>query len=742
MNQKKIILDVKGMTCASCANSVETELNKLDGVDGAVVNLADESVSLGLDKSRSSFNDLKDSLKRIGYDLIIPSEGDETLKSDTNEFQTKLGQTVLAFALALIIMLLSMGFGAWSASPYLQFLLCSVVLINFGRTYFVKAFKLAILGKASMDSLVALSTSTAYLFSAFNTFFGEALYGASIQGHLYYEAAAMIIAFVSLGKLLESRAKKRTGDALQKLKDLQVKTVFKLVDNEVVETHIEEVNKGDILLVKPGSMIPADGLIIDGQAYVDESMITGEPMPVNKTQGDKVLSGTFNQNGTLHVQIQEAGDDTLLARIIQRVREAQGSKADVQRLVDKVSAIFVPVIIGLAILTFATWMLIGGENNLALALVTSLSVLVIACPCALGLATPTALMVGVGQAAENQILIKDAQSLEAAHKVTDIILDKTGTVTVGKPELTQIIWTENSDTPFHRSLLFNLEQNSEHPLAQAICSGLSGGETQSIPLQNFELENGLGIRADYVGLSYKVGNEEWMTQNNVPISDDHLQSMKKLQSEGKTVVYFGGYEKLLATLIIEDPLKENVVDDIRSLMDNGINVHLLSGDDSGTTAFVAEKLNIQNHKGQALPADKGDYVESLQNDSKVVAMVGDGINDSEALAKADVSIAMGKGSDIAIDAAQITLLNPGLKKLSQSIVISQKTMQTLRMNLFWAFIYNLIGIPLAAGLLYTTYGILISPMWAAGAMAFSSVSVVLNSLFLKRRIRKVIGHAN
>jgi P-type Cu2+ transporter len=736
MGANKNILEVQGMTCATCALSVEKTLGKQKGVEAAIVNLADSSVNLSFDQQLNTFTALKKSLKDVGYTLIIPSDdaAEEIEYSEQNRAEKQLKKTVITAALSIAVMLIGMGFPSWAYTPYALFLLTSIVLFAFGFSYFKNAFGQIKNRMVGMDTLVALSTGIAYTFSVFNTFNPSYWTNKGLTPYLYYEAAVMILTFVMLGKYLEDRAKAKTGSALAKLKDRQADSVLIYRDGEEVEVSINEVKNGDLIIVKPGSMIPVDGKVAKGESYVDESMITGEPIPSAKHQNSSVYSGTINQNGHLEILTEAVSEGTLLAKIIQRVREAQGSKAPVQKLVDKVASVFVPIVIALAIITFIVWYFSGVDESLSQALITSISVLVIACPCALGLATPTALMVGMGKSAESQILIKDAESLERALHITDIVLDKTGTVTVGKPELESIVWTEGSESKFHISILHAIEQKSEHPLASAVVNALESDELLEIPLTRFESVTGKGIIADYVGISYKVGNLKWMQEHNVPIQDNQLLALKEASQIGKTVLFFGGHEKLIALLTVSDTLKENVIEDIKILLGKNIECHLYSGDSSETTSYVASQLGINSWKGSLLPEEKGIFIDALRREGKVVAMVGDGINDSEALAKADVSIAMGKGSDIAIDAAQITLLAPNLALILKAISISRLTMNTIRTNLFWAFIYNIIGIPIAAGVLYIKFDFLISPMIAAAAMAFSSISVVLNSLYLKRRI--------
>lgn len=738
MPQKKIILDVEGMTCAACALTVEKSLNNLDSIQEAAVNLADHSVTLSLKDTNPDFELLMNTVKNAGYKLLLPNSEDAEHRASerADALKLKLRKTLAVALIALLLMILNMGAKNWDASPYLQWGLATIALFGFGSTFFRNALVQARNLRANMDTLVALSTGVAYTFSVFNTLKPEYLASRQITPHLYFEAAAMILAFIMFGKYLESRATAKTSEALEGLKKLRSDKVLALVDEKEIWLDLKDIQKGDLVIVKEGQMIPVDGEVFDGTGFIEESMLTGEPIAVEKHKEDEVFEGTLLQNGRIIIRTVAVGSGTLLSQIIERVRTAQGSKAKVQGLVDKVAAKFVPAIIILASITFAVWYYSGYDQALSQALVSAISVLVIACPCALGLATPTALMVGIGEAAKQQIIIKDAQSLELAHRITDLVLDKTGTVTEGYPTVESIIWTEGSDTPFHRSILHSLENLSGHPLAKAVVKSL-GSELQSIPLSKYEMKRGRGIRAEYVGIPYKIGNTEWMSENDIPLSEEILLKSEEEQAKGKTVLFFGGYEKLLACIALSDPLKEGVQKQIKELQQQGITAHLLSGDDSKTTSYVADLLNIKSWKGSQLPMDKGQFISKLKDEGKVVGMIGDGINDTEALAQADVSIAMGKGSDIAIDAAQMTLLNGDLTKVSRAIGLSHLTMQTLKANLFWAFIYNIIGIPIAAGVFVMSFDISISPMMAAAAMAFSSVSVVLNSLYLRKRIESL-----
>jgi Cu2+-exporting ATPase len=581
-----------------------------------------------------------------------------------------------------------------------------------------------------MDTLVALSTGIAFLFSVFNTFFPEFWHARGIHPHVYYEAAAVVIVFISLGKLLEERAKSKTSSAIKMLMGLQPKTVRVLINGVEQELSIASVKVGDIILVRPGEKIPVDGIVTNGSSFVDESMISGEPIAVEKDAGKKVFAGTINQKGSFKFEAQKVGGDTILAHIIKMVQEAQGSKAPVQKLVDKIAGIFVPIVIGISILTFTIWMLVGGEDAFTHALLTSVTVLVIACPCALGLATPTAIMVGVGKGAENNILIKDAESLELAHKVNVIILDKTGTITEGKPMVTNLHWEDRASEKY-RGVMYGMEIQSEHPLAQAVAIYLKDQGATQVPVTSFESITGRGVSAKYNNAPFFIGNRKLMEEKNSKVSKTISSLADEWQAEAKTVIYFSNHENVLAVVAIADKIKATSKAAVEALNKKGIEVYLLTGDNLHTAQAVAKQVGVNHFKGEVLPADKAAFVKQLQSEGKIVAMVGDGINDSHALAQADVSIAMGKGSDIAMDVAKMVLITSDLQSIPKALNLSTKTVRGIRQNLFWAFIYNVIGIPIAAGLLYPINGFLLDPMIAGAAMALSSVSVVSNSLRLR-----------
>ena len=579
-----------------------------------------------------------------------------------------------------------------------------------------------------MDTLVALSTGIAYVFSVFNMLFASFWEQRGLEAHVYFEAAAVIIAFILLGKLLEEKAKGNTSSAIKKLMGLQPKTVIVIeADGTEKQKSIEDVNVGDTILVKPGEKIAVDGMVISGSSYVDESMLSGEPVPVLKNENEKVFAGTINQKGSFQFRAVKVGKETMLAQIIKMVQDAQGSKAPVQKLVDKIAGIFVPVVMGIAILTFLLWLILGGDNGVVHGLLAAVTVLVIACPCALGLATPTAIMVGVGKGAENGILIKDAESLELAKQVNAIVLDKTGTITEGRPQVTGIQWLNNDDTT--KNILLSIEKQSEHPLAEAVVKQFDDVAATSISM--FDSITGKGAKANHNNQMYYVGNKKLLADNNITIADELLKQADEWGKQSKTVIWFSDSKQALSVLAISDKIKGTSVQAIKEMQNMGIELYMLTGDNEATAKAIAEQTGIQHYKAEVLPQHKADFIKELQQQGKTVAMVGDGINDSTALATADVSIAMGKGSDIAMDVAKMTIISSDLTKIPQAIRLSKQTVATIKQNLFWAFIYNLIGIPIAAGILYPINGFLLNPMIAGAAMALSSVSVVSNSLRLK-----------
>ena len=719
------------MTCASCANSAESIVKAQEGVVSATVNYATGNLSVEYLPAVTNANKLQKAVQSKGYDLLLESEEkqQETLENiHTEKYQQLKRKTIWAVILSLPVVAIGMFFMEIPYANEIMWLLATPVVFWLGRDFFINAWKQAKHRSANMDTLVALSTGIAYLFSVFNILFPEFWHQRGLHAHVYFEAAAVIIAFILLGKLLEEKAKGNTSTAIKKLMGLQPKSVTVVAaDGSEKQVAVEEINPGDVVIVKPGEKIAVDGMVTEGSSYVDESMLSGEPIPVLKTENEKVFAGTINQKGGFHFKAVKVGSETMLAHIIKMVQDAQGRKAPVQKLVDKSAGDFVPVVIGIAILTFILWVILGGNNGLVHGLLAAITVLVIACPCALGLATPTAIMVGMGKGAEKGILIKDAESLELAKKVNAIVLDKTGTITEGKPQVTDILWSNNNDAA--AGILLSIEKQSEHPLAEAVVNFLQGKQTASISA--FESITGKGAKANFENQTYYVGNKKLMFENNIGIPDELQAQADEWGRQSKTVIWFSDSKQALSIVAIADKIKDSSVDAIKELQASGIDLYMLTGDNEATAKAIAEQTGIRHYKAEVLPQHKADFIKELQQQGKTVAMVGDGINDSTALATADVSIAMGKGSDIAMDVAKMTIISSDLTKIPQALRLSKQTVATIKQNLFWAFIYNLIGIPVAAGILYPVNGFLLNPMIAGAAMALSSVSVVTNSLRLK-----------
>lgn len=719
---------VLNMTCAACATGVENKIKSLEGVKYAAVNFATQSLQVDFDNNMLSADDMKEAIQSIGYDLVI--EDSDTQKETLEEIHQKRHRelkkrTTWAIILATPVMIIGMFFMNMPYANLIMWILSTPVVLWLGRDFFINSYKQAKYRTANMDTLVALSTGTAYIFSVFNMLYPQFWESKGLEAHVYFEAAAVIIAFILIGKLLEEKAKGNTSSALKKLMGLQPKTVAIVKDNQHTEVPIEDIVVGDIVLVKPGEKIAVDGTLTLGESFVDESMLSGEPMAVRKSIGEKVFAGTINQKGSFQFKANKVGKDTMLAQIIKMVQDAQGSKAPVQKLVDKIAAIFVPAVIGIAIITFIVWMTLGGDNALTHALLAFVTVLVIACPCALGLATPTAIMVGIGKGAEEGILIKDAESLEISKKTNAVVLDKTGTITEGKPQVTEELWLDDSS----KHILASLEKQSEHPLADALVEHLTDSEAATI--DNFNSITGKGITGSVDSRKYIAGNKSLLRDNKIGLPHEVEQTADKWSAEGKTVIWFADSTSVLAILAISDKIKESSLKAIDELHKMGIELYMLTGDNDATSKAIATQAGIDHFKAEVLPHEKAEFVKALQDSGKTVAMVGDGINDSAALAQADVSIAMGQGSDIAIDVAKMTIISSDLTKIPKAIKLSKQTVNTIRQNLFWAFIYNVIGIPIAAGLLYPINEFLLNPMIAGAAMAFSSVSVVSNSLRLK-----------
>ncbi|WP_283391415.1 heavy metal translocating P-type ATPase [Millionella massiliensis] len=738
-NVEKRTIPVLEMSCAVCAANVESTVRALEGVRVANVNFAAGTLQVEYDPAVITPAVMQQAVQAAGYDLIVEEENvaERQEQEQRKHYCSLLRRTIVAWGLCVPLMLCGMVWMHEAWSPWVQLVLTLPVLLFSGRSFYLTGWRQARHGKANMDTLVALSTSIAFLFSLFNTLFPQVWSERGLEPHVYYEAASMIVAFVLLGKTLEERAKGSTSSAIRKLMGLQPKTA-RLVEADGTEREvpIAQLRPGNRVGVRPGERIPVDGVLIEGASYVDESMISGEPLPVGKSSGDRVLAGTINQKGAFVLEAQAVGMATVLARIVEMVQQAQGSKAPVQRIVDRVSAVFVPTVIGLSLVTFVVWMAIGGTAVLTSALLSAVSVLVIACPCALGLATPTALMVGIGKAAERHILIKDAYALENLCHVDTVVLDKTGTLTEGRPTVTNWQWLiPDSERPSAQAVLLAAERRSEHPLATAVVRALESESVQvmTAELSTFRSLTGRGLEVESGGATYWVGSRALAEERLFALSAGVAEQAERWQEAGMSVIWYGRDGELVAVAAISDPVKRTSVEAVRTLKRMGIEVHMLTGDGRKTAAAVARELGIDHFEAEVLPGDKEEYVKRLQAAGVRVAMVGDGINDSQALARAEVSVAMGQGTDIAMDVAMVTLMTSDLTLLPTAITLSHRTVRLIRQNLFWAFIYNVIGIPIAAGVLYPAYGVLLDPMWASAAMAFSSVSVVTNSLRLKWR---------
>lgn len=729
----KRTFSVMQMSCASCAVNVENIIKAQTGVVNANVNFASETVSAEYLPTIIQADGLRKAVQAIGYDLIIADDTTEEVNPEAihwNKFIELKRKTLLASVLAIAVVIIGMFFMGMPYSREIMWVLSTPVIFWVGRDFFINAWKQARHRTANMDTLVALSTGVAYSYSVFSTLFPQYWHERGLPGHVHFETATVIIAFILLGKLLEQKAKSNTSSAIKMLMGLKPKTVTVVHNGDKhLEIPIEKIRVGDIILVKPGESIAVDGYVTKGESYVDESMLTGEPLPVLKKGEEKVFAGTINQKGSFTFRAEKIGSETMLAQIIRMVKDAQGSKAPVQKLADKVAGIFVPVVIMIAWVSLLAWWWLGGDNGLTHGLMAFVTVLVIACPCALGLATPTAIMVGIGKGAEKGILIKDAESLELAKKVNVIVLDKTGTITEGKPVVTEIKWLEGNDSA--RQILFSIEKLSEHPLAKAVVKQLK--IESSVAVTNFESITGEGVRADVADQTYLVGNKKLLLENNIHIAEELRLQATSWSNESKTVIWFADGKDALAIVGISDKIKETSVEAIRNIRQMGIEVYMLTGDNEATAKAIASQTGITQFKAAVLPQQKADFIKGIQATGKTVAMVGDGINDSAALAQADVSIAMGKGSDIAMEVAKMTIVSSDLNKVLTAIILSKNTVVTIRQNLFWAFIYNILGIPIAAGVLYPFTGFLLDPMIAGAAMALSSVSVVSNSLRLKRK---------
>lgn len=772
-NPTKTIIPVKGMHCASCAMTIEKSLKKVDGVIDCHVNYGNEKVSLEYNPDQVSIANLNKRIEPFGYSLELPkTDGhimpdgikmsnsempagmdhsahlglNQTKEDKLKELNSLKSEIILGFIFtAVATFVMSWDIAAqfnlipvfsYTISEFFHHLLplfATYAMFVIGKRYIKGIINFAKYGVANMDTLIGIGTLVAFLYSFAITAFEESLAPyIDVEGG-YYDVVIVVIALITYGKYLEAKSKLRTGEAIEKLLNLQAKIALVERNGSIVEIPVDQVIVGDILVVKPGGKIPVDGLIIEGFSSVDESMVTGESIPVDKNIDDEVIGGTINKQGTFKFKATKVGSETLLAHIVKMVEEAQGSRAPIQKLADKISAVFVPIVLVISIVSLVVWIIIGSQfmpinQAFSLGLVSFIGVLVIACPCALGLATPTAIIVGTGKGAENGILIKDAESLERLSNINTIVLDKTGTITHGKPIVTDIIPLTNLDEKRVLEILGSLEKYSEHPLAEAIVKKANEQNVTLTEVKNFSIREGQGLTGIIEGTTYHAGNIKLL--NNLDIHFDKSR-IEKLTMEGKTPVVLANDSEALAIIGIADTLKDNARDTIKELHKLGIKVILMSGDNENTAKYIASQAGIDNVIAEVLPQDKASNIKELKKSGRLVAMVGDGVNDAPALAESDVGIAMGTGTDVAIESAQITLLKGDISKLLKAIKLSKITMRTIRQNLFWAFIYNLVGIPLAAGVFYPFFGILLNPIFAGFAMAFSSVSVVFNSLRFK-----------
>lgn len=731
------VYPVVGMHCAACAARINKVLGKQAGVVECSVNLAANNVSLKYNSTVTTAENLAEAVDRMGFRLIVDSGGETEAESEGKKRYKKLKtNTLWAILLSFPIVLLSMVFMNVPYANEIMALLATPVVLYFGRGFFVNAWKQLKQKSANMDTLVALSIGVAYLFSLFNMLYPEFWLKRGVQPHVYFEASSVIVAFILLGRTLEEKAKGNTTTAIKKLIGLAPKTAMLVSDdgsmNEVV---IETIKVGDLIAVRPGEKIPVDGVVVSGTSYVDESMLSGEAVPVSKTVDGTVYAGTINQKGSFKFRATKVGSDTMLAMIIRMVQEAQGSKAPLQRIVDKVAGVFVPVIVSIAMLSMILWIALGGDDGVVHGILAFVTVVIIACPCALGLATPTAIMVGIGKGAENGILIKDAKSLEVAKNIDVVVLDKTGTITEGHPEVADVVPAEGIDIDAVANAVYSLESQSEHPLAEAIVMHFKMADAQLLEVRQFESVAGHGVEGVVAGRPYYVGNAKYLRSKGVKLESYLETRANELEQAAMTVVWVADDERSLGIISVVDKVKQSSVEAVSRLHDMGITIYMLTGDNRATAEAVASQVGIQYYKASVLPQGKAEFIKKMQQEGHCVAMVGDGINDSAALAQADIGIAMGRGSDIALDISKMAIVKNDLTKIPQAIKLSKRIVRTIHQNLFWAFVYNMIGVPVAAGILFPINGFLLNPMIAGAAMAMSSVSVVTNSLQSIRRCR-------
>lgn len=737
---------IKGMHCASCAGIIERVFKKMDGVSSAEVNYATESTKVSFDEAKISPNKLSEKIEHLGYslDIGIGQSKNEKLQELT-DMKKKLTVAIPLAAISVFVMawdILSLYKVVPMMSPVIKTffmnllpLMATYILFVVGKPYLLGFYRFLRYGKANMDTLIGLGTSAAFLYSFAVFAFADALKTYINVGSTYFDVVIVVITFITLGKYLEARSKIKTGDAIEKLLNLGAKTALVMREGKEIEISINEVVHGDAIIVKPGTKIPVDGVITEGSSYIDESMITGEPMPVQKKIGDGVVAGTMNTSGSFIFKATKVGFETLLAQIIKMVEEAQGSRAPIQALADKISAVFVPIVLVIAFVSLGAWLIFGSgtlgfAQALSYGLMSFVGVLVIACPCALGLATPTAIIVGVGKGAKEGILIKDAATLEKLHKVDTVIVDKTGTITKGKPTLVDVQNFSQMNDSELISILATLESKSEHPIAHAIVSYAKENNIGFDSVTDFSAIEGKGLRGKVNNLEYFVGNAKLVDDLNLNFDKSVLEQYTQ---EGKTPVIIASQKEVIGFVMVSDEVKEESKQAVEDLHKLGIKVIMITGDDAKAANYIATLVGIDEVVAHVLPKDKLEKIKELQESGRVVAMAGDGVNDAPALAQADVGIAMGTGTDVAIESAGITLLHGDISKLVKAIKLSKMTMRGIKQNLFWAFFYNIIGIPLAGGLFYPIFGWLLNPVFAGFAMAMSSVSVVSNSLKIKAK---------
>ncbi len=723
---------VMGMSCASCAARVDKALNGLEGVYEASVNFASATARVVYDPAACPAERLREAVREAGYDLMLDGgeEGEAFVEEERDKrYRAMRRQTWAALLMAIPVMAASMFLMDIPYVKYLVWLLATVVVFGLGRRFFAGAWRQLRHGSANMDTLVAVSTGIAYLFSVFNLLFPEFWTARGIAPHVYFDSASAIVALISLGKLMEERAKRKTSTAVRKLMSLSPETATIVTERGEVTVPASRMRVGDVVRVRPGERVAADGTVKSGSSSVDESMMTGEPIPAFKREGDAVLAGSMNQRGSFCFVADRVGGDTMLSRVIRMVRDAQGTKVPVQRLVDKVAAVFVPVVMAVALTVLAAWWALSPDEGFTRGLMAMVTVLIIACPCALGLATPTAIIVGIGKGAERGILIKDAVALETAKDIDTVVFDKTGTLTKGKPRVVEAYPPDFAAA--YAPVLRGLERRSEHPLAEAVTRWL--GEGREADVEAFENLPGRGVRGVSEGRVYLVGNEELMAEGGVSVSPELRAKADEWLRDGSTLVWMSRGERVVALLSVADEMRPTSARAVELLRRSGVKTCMLTGDNAGAAAIMARKAGVDAYQAATLPAGKAEYVRRMQALGHKVAMVGDGVNDSAALAVADLSVAMSEGSDAAKDTAMVTILGGGLEKVAETIRLSRLTLRTIRQNLFWAFVYNVIAIPVAAGVLYPVCGLTLDPMIGAAAMAFSSVSVVSNSLRLRRK---------